>query len=73
MLTMGSIFLSLIVAPSSTLKHTLSFKQSYDDTDALCPFIVYCVTEFETVFRGLIFWRFLLIPSIGPNKVNVLQ
>ena len=35
----------------------------------------FCVTEFETVFRGLIFWRFVFVlPPIGhtcmiaPNK-----
>ena len=28
----------------------------------MCPFIAYRVTELETVFCGLIFWRFLLIP-----------
>ena len=26
------------------------------------------VTEFETLFQGLIFWRFLFLPPIAPNK-----
>ena len=31
----------------------------------MCPFIAYCVTQLETVFCGLIFWRFLfLLPNI---------
>ena len=28
----------------------------------------YCVAKFETVFRGIIFWRSLIIPPIAPNK-----
>ena len=28
----------------------------------------YCVTEFETVIRVLILWRFLFIPSTVPTK-----
>ena len=31
----------------------------------VCPLIANCVTEFETVFRGRIFWRFSFIT---PNK-----
>ena len=30
--------------------------------------IANCVTEFETIFRGLIFWRFLFILPIAPNE-----
>ena len=53
MLPMGSIFFPLIVALFKTLKHTLLSKK--------CPFIAHCVTEFETVFCGLLFsnWHFL--------------
>ena len=38
----------------------------------VCPFIAYCVNEFETVFHGLIFWQLLFLPPITPN-VSVLQ
>ena len=31
----------------------------YQHTMGLCQFIAYCVVEFETVFRGIIFWRLL--------------
>ena len=34
----------------------------------MCPLITYCVTEFLTVFHCLIFWRFLFIQPIAPNK-----
>ena len=42
-------------------------KYAFFDTDTytlnkdVCQFLAYCVTEFEAVFRGLIFWRFLFI------------
>ena len=32
-----------------------------------CPFNAYCVTEYETVFGGPIFLRFLFISQIAPN------
>ena len=41
------------------------------DTNILLRMCVY-LTEFETVFRGLIFWRLLTLPPIAPNK-NTLQ
>ena len=31
-------------------------------------FIAYCVTEFKTVFHGLLFWRFLFLMPIVPNE-----
>ena len=36
-------------------------------TKDVCLFIAYCVTEFETVFRGLIFWQLLCLPPIAAN------
>ena len=36
---------------------------------AVCSFTAYCVTEFKTVFCGLIFWLFLFILPIKPNKI----
>ena len=33
----------------------------------MCPFIAYCVTEFKTIFCGLIFWRLLSLPIV-PNR-----
>ena len=46
----------------------LVYRYRYQHTKDVCPFIADCVTEFEAVFRGLIFWRFLLIRPIAPNK-----
>ena len=33
-----------------------------------CPFFAYCVIELNTVFHDLLFWRFMLISQILPNK-----
>ena len=60
---MGSIFFPLIVADviSSTLTHTLPLKylvlmtQMPTHKGYLCSFNTYCVTEFETVYGGLVF------------------
>ena len=43
---------------SLTLKDTnnLLFKSWYQHTYDVCTFIAYYVAEFETVFRGVIFW-----------------
>ena len=32
----------------------------------------YCVTEFETFFCGLVYWRFFILPPLAPNK-NICQ
>ena len=37
-------------------------------TKRVYPFDSYCKTDFETVFRGLIFWRLLFSPPIAPNN-----
>ena len=34
----------------------------------MCHFIAYSVTEFDTVLRCLIFWRFWFIPPTPQNK-----
>ena len=34
----------------------------------MCSFIAYCVTEYKTVFRGLIFLQFLFLPPTAPYK-----
>ena len=60
----------------SRLEHTLPFKSWFltigipTYLKGVCPFIAYCVTEFETVFCSLIciFWRFLPIPPLASNK-----
>ena len=61
MLHIGSIFFPLIVA---------SFKTWFprQHTKDVFSFIACCITEFETVYRGLIIWRFLFIPPKGTNK-----
>ena len=40
----------------------------------VCLFIIYtyCVTEFETIFCGLIFWRLFFQALLAPNK-NISQ
>ena len=59
---------------SLTWKQTPRLKCWFIDTDTIqhnkdiWPFIAYCVTEIETVFHSLIFWKFLFIPPIVPNK-----
>ena len=56
---------------SSTSKHTLALKgwwYRYQHTKEVCPFIAYCVIEFEAVFHSLIFWQFLFLPTLAPNK-----
>ena len=77
MLPMRSIFFPFIVA---LLRHGFIYVETYptfqkfifDDMDTsilrACPFIAYCVFEFKTVFLSLIFWRFLFLPQIAPNK-----
>ena len=40
----------------------------YQNTKDVFPFIAYGVTEFKNVFCDLIFWQFLFIPPIAPNK-----
>ena len=42
------------------------------NTEDVCPFIAYCVTEFElhVVFHRLIFWHFMFIPPITQNKTT---
>ena len=41
----------------------------YQHTKDVCPFIAYCMSELRpSVFRGIIFWRFLSLPPIAPNK-----
>ena len=45
-------------APFISLKHTLVF----EDTDLIMlrvyvRLLLFCVTEFEAIFRGLIYWR----------------
>ena len=35
----------------------------------MCPFIAYCVIEFEILFCGLIFWYFLLLPLLCQIKI----
>ena len=36
-------------------------------TKYVCPFIAYCVSEFQTVFRVLICWQFLFIQMNSAN------
>ena len=75
---MGSIFFPLIVAPFrwgflnietfSTIQ-----KLIFDNTDSnilrvYVHLFLICVTKFETVFCSLIFWQFLFLPPIAPNK-----
>ena len=38
-------------------------------TKDVCPYTVYSVTELKTEFPHLIFWRFLFITPIAPNKI----
>ena len=40
----------------------------YQHSKDVCPFIAYF--EIETVFHNLIFWQFLFISPIAPNKNN---
>ena len=64
----SSPFLGVV---SSMLKHTLAFKgwwYRYQHTKEVCPFIAYCIIQFKTVFHSLIFWRFLFLLQIAPNK-----
>ena len=76
---MGSIFFPLIVALSgngffyietySTVQKLIfDNTEQYQHTKDVCPFITHCVTEFKTVFYGLIFWRVLVLPPVAPNK-----
>ena len=36
-----------------------------------CPLIAYCVSEFETVFRDLLFWHFLFISQYRQIKALI--
>ena len=40
----------------------------FDDTESNVLRVCVCVTEFKNVFHGLIFWGFLYLLQIGPNK-----
>ena len=37
----------------------------------MCPFTAYCVTKFETAFRYLISWHFLLIQNKVTHQICV--
>ena len=57
---------------STMLKHSTVQKlvygsYRYQHTEDMCPVIAYCVTEFQSVFHGLIFWRLF----IGPVKQKI--
>ena len=67
MLPLGSIFFSVLVDPFKTwfpLRRNILYhsKVDFDNSEDVCSFIAYCVTEFKTVFRSLIFWQFLFLP-----------
>ena len=53
---------------SAVQKSVYRYRYMYQHTKDVCPFLAYCVTEFETVYRCLIFWRYLFFPPIVPNK-----
>ena len=59
---------------SSTLKHTLLFKNCFfgvTDTNILRVSVhlnAYRVIEIKTVFHGLIFWQFGFLQLIATNK-----
>ena len=69
MLPMWSIFFPLIVTHfeawillyRSKVFLTIQIHVAY--TKKVCPFIAYCVTEFETVFRNFIFWHFFVFTA----------
>ena len=42
--------------------------QDINGMSILFIFFSDCVTEFETIFRGLMFWRFLFLPQTAPTK-----
>ena len=61
-----SIFFSIREAPDLLRRNALYFethstvqKLLFDNTEDACPFIAYCVTEFEIICCCLIFIRFL--------------
>ena len=71
MLPLGTIFFPLIVAPlkcvflneeTDSTDQKLVYRYRYHHIKDVSPFIAYCVTEFKTVFHGLIFWQVLFIP-----------
>ena len=45
----------------------LVYRYRYQHTKDVCPSIANCITEFEIIFHGLIFWQFLFIPPIVYN------
>ena len=72
---MGSIFFPLIEAslkiwfPRRWNIRLLLIKSWFIDSDDVRQYIGYCVTEFETVFHGLVFWRFLLASNKNTRQM----
>ena len=66
-----SLLFPLIVSRFKTwllLRSKFGFwRYEYQHTKGVCLFIANCVTEFETVFRGLIFWLLLFKLKYSPN------
>ena len=52
--------------------HKLDFYNTGTDILRVCVYLLLIeyMTKFKTVFRGLIFWRYLLLPPIALNKNN---
>ena len=66
----GSVHLTTLFSWASIEQAVNQFVFDISDTN-MCACIAYCVTEFESVSRGHLFWRFLFLPQMNIPAKNI--